>query len=145
MISKKILYVLDFDETWYGGINYFVNQMVGILMNSNVCITVVSSKELSAQLSKEFDRDEIKKLRVLNINFTYSNHDQIFKNKFLHFFRTILGVKNKALKKVIDVEKPDVIIHMGSVSGVYKDILQISWIPDLQHVEIPKTFLDTIA
>mgnify|MGYP005850562447 CR=1 FL=1 len=139
MIDKKLLYLLDFDESWHGGINYFVNQIIGLLDTSDIRIFVLANENVAKRINSLLVKEQEKSIEdanVLGVKFI-SYPDE---SRWLHFFRSIFCLKRRDIARTVETINPDVIVHMGGLSGIYRDVYQVAWIPDLQHIELPKNF-----
>lgn len=138
MSDKKILYILDFEDSWSGGINYFVNQILGLMCQSDVQVYVLGYSEILNKMQSSFEEklyDE-EGVQIGYVKFiAYAR-----KSKWLHFLRTMTCIKTPEVKRNITQICPDVVVHMGGVSGKYKNICQVAWIPDFQHIEQPENF-----
>jgi len=138
-MSEKLLYLLDFPSSWFGGINYFSNQVTYLLLNSNIDIVIVGYKELTDKMLSQISANvsetgELSRIQVFNEPGLEATDDI---GKFL---RIIFRIKSGYQKNIIEKVRPDVILHMGGLSGRYKNITQVGWIPDMQHIELPENF-----
>lgn len=139
-MREKLLYLLDFPDSWFGGVNYFSNQITYLLINSDTEVVIASYDELTDKIYKQVS-DNIKDKNILEERFHYVNNPNLKpSDKASKFIKIILRIKNKIQKEIIQDVKPDVILHMGGLSGVYSNITQVGWIPDMQHIELPANF-----
>lgn len=131
MLKPKVAFIVDFDKSsWYGGFNYYLS-LLGAIDESDVCFdTVVFCKSISDFEGISFERVKLIQMSLLNKKSFFGVIDRLFL-KFLNV-RPVLCL-------VLLKYKINTISH-AYVGALPKEMKQLSWIPDFQHVFLPTLF-----
>lgn len=130
--EKQIIktgFIILFNDTWLGGLNYYRNLINIILEDDCRCIEPII-----------FTNDNRIKAFFNNKNV------KIVSTKIFEKF-SILWLLNKASKKILKREYPlEMLLKKYNIKilshSMYmiNDIIQIPWIPDFQHIHLPEFF-----
>lgn len=128
----RVGFVLNFDDGWIGGVNYFHNLLSALYELPNRKIEVVVFTGVAAP-QEHFDGFPSIKI-VRSHLFDKGTWQSFLRRVFLKFF-----LKDLLLIRLLRKNKIKVLSHSGSL-GRQSEIITIAWIPDFQHVHLPNFF-----
>ncbi len=132
---QRVGFVIDVDDAWLGGINYYRNLITAIYDDPQRgfdVVLIVGTKVNPEQL-KGFPDVEIVRTKVID-------RTGLLRRVRRRLLR-ILG-RDLLLQRVLSRHNIDVLSHYGDVVGRNGRTSVMAWIPDFQHLHLPKHFTD---
>lgn len=138
-MSKKVLFIANFNTEWMGGVYYIKNILYPITSNKNL-EAYIYVNENTENLFQEF-KDNYKNIKIVR------SKRNILLNRFLEIFNKILKriIKRKfdlELNKIIKENQIDFIYPIMDYSYLGLEKRCINWIPDFQHIHLPHIFTE---
>jgi len=131
----RVGFVIDVDEAWLGGINYYRNLITAIYDDPQrrVDVVLIVGNKVNPSQLQGFPAAEIVHSALID----RSGLPRRFRRRFLRLFgRDVL------LQRLLSKHRIDVLSHYGDVVGRNARTSVMAWIPDFQHLHLPAHFTD---
>lgn len=129
--SVRIAFILEIDQKWMGGVNYFLN-LLWLIKNE------IKDFETFAFISPSLDENLKKQIQansdhMICVDFLKTKTPKWVLFKFCNKF----FLRNFVAEKILKYYQIDIVSHTCSL---FRDIKSIAWIPDFQHKHLPQMF-----
>lgn len=129
----RVGFVIDVDEAWLGGINYYRNLITAIYDDPQrrFDVVLIVGEKINPDQLKGFPAVEMVHSPIIDRSGLW--------RRLRRLLLDTLG-RDLLLQRVLTEHRIDVLSHYGDVVGRNGRTQVMAWIPDFQHLHLPKHF-----